>query len=236
MKLIAIDPTAQTAGSSAPAVPKAVVELRYSKTGTTWRVETQLAGKDVEYWRQGSMVIEPVPGARLPLVLPLNSSAPSQPFFSRGFYGTQWIKPELYRNRADYKGADCYYYKSGNGGGGAPKSPAPAGASKPDAQAKPQFQNAAATNVSADPAATSVPASPAQTSPIPLPTTPSSPGLEAWVDTKTLLPVAVRHNGLLFEYAFDTPPAAPLSLPPQCQEAWNVYQEQAARLKALQMP
>ncbi|HSI85765.1 MAG: hypothetical protein ACAI35_22340 [Candidatus Methylacidiphilales bacterium] len=205
MKVIAEDSAASSAPAGYPteaARQIVVTELKYSKTGGTWRVQTQMQGKDVEYWRVGPLLIEPVAGSRLPLVLPSISSTSSQPCYSRGFYGLSWIKPDRFKEKTSFKGTECYHYK-----GGIPKK-------------------ATASTAAASPSSSPAEAA-AEAATIPP---------EAWIDVKTLLPVAARFNGTLLEYTFDSAPNSPLTLPPAYQEAWNLYQDQQARLKALMMP
>ncbi len=181
------------------ASPQSAMALRYTKTGLTWQVETLTKGAPQVYWRWGGYLVEPVQDARLPLVLSADAAISSQPFYSKAFYGTDWIKPEFYKGKVSLKGTECYYFQ-----GPAPRASSPA----PGNEFQPAPPSAGGSGTTAS---------------------------EAWLDSKTLLPVGVRINGVLFEYSFEPAPAAPLTLPPACQEAVDLYKARQARLKALLM-
>jgi hypothetical protein len=40
-------------------------------------------------------------------------------------------------------------------------------------------------------------------------------GDEAWIDVDTMLPVAMKHDGIEADYQFQSPPTSPLQLPPE---------------------
>jgi len=117
---------------------RVVKELRYSKVGAVWRIVVVWSdGRTEEHYRVGNENIEPTEnGGAI-----VTGSYPSWPYYSHGFYGIEWIKPEYYAETANYKNAECFVYKSSS----------------------------------------SIP--------------PDAPESKAWIDTRTLLPVAVLMGG-----------------------------------------
>lgn len=55
---------------------------------------------------------------------------------------------------------------------------------------------------------------------------------QAWIGSKTNLPVAAQIDTVRFEFVFNTPPKR-LDLPPAYEQAWKKHQDQLARLEAL---
>lgn len=86
--------------------------LHITRVGETQRVILLLTdGKTQEFYHYRDHYLIPtnVPGRIL--VSPYVATAPPYPYFSQGFFGVDWIKPDLYVGVERYGSTQCFRYK-----------------------------------------------------------------------------------------------------------------------------
>jgi hypothetical protein len=183
-------------GSPAQAEAGVIKEIRYSKVEDIQRVILLTTdGKSQEFYSYKNYYLVPTTFSGRVVVMPFVPTSPPYPYFSQGFYGVDWIKPEFFSEIMERGKSKCFHYK------GTKANPL---ASLPNLPAEIQEQ-----------------------AKLPIVS-------EAWIDSKTLLPVAVVMEGQVFEFSFGTPPEH-IELPSLYKEAWKAHEDQIARLEALKV-